>query len=68
MSLFQRDKIYIPEAWTEEQALAVWDFVQEISAAIWDVHEKALLKAMNIENPNRVRLPFKDEDEDYIPF
>ena len=72
MTIFQKDKIYIPEAWTPEQALAVWEFLQEIGAAIWDVHEKALLKAMNIDDPNRhisVDRPlFQDDDKDCIPF
>ena len=72
MSLFLRDKIYIPEAWTGEQALAVWEFLEEIGAAIWDVHEKAILKAMNVEDPNRhfsdAASRAVDDDEDCIPF
>jgi hypothetical protein len=65
-------KFYIPEAWTGEQALAVQEFLEEIGTAIWNVHEKAILKAMNLEDPNRLisninpHLP--NEDEDFIPF
>ncbi len=80
MTLFQRDKIYIPEAWRGEEALAVHDFLEEICAAIWDVHEKAILKALNIKDPtlqlhanvNRIdddKYPqCLDDDEEYIPF
>jgi hypothetical protein len=73
MTIFQRDKIYIPEAWTGEQALAVWEFLEEIGSAIWDVHEKGILKAMNIKESMLIRAArgdddFDDDDEDYIPF
>lgn len=68
--IFQRDKIHIPEAWSGEQALAVYELLEEIGLAIWNVHEKAILKAMSIENPNHSASssPIHLDDEDSYPF
>jgi hypothetical protein len=68
MTFYHRNKIYIPEAWTGEQALAVFEFLEEISAAVWDVHEKAILKAMNIKDPTLRSLDQAAQPESDIPF
>ena len=72
MTFYPKNKIYIPTEWTGEQAKAVWELLDDITSAIWDVHEKGILKAMHIENSMLERAargehhePF---DEDDIPF
>jgi hypothetical protein len=37
--------INIPEDWTGDQALAVVEFLDELSAAIWSTHELKMLDA-----------------------
>ena len=37
--------INIPKNWTGDQALAVVEFLDEITAAIWNVHEPKMLDA-----------------------
>ena len=73
MTFFQKNKVYIPTEWTGEQAMAVWELLDEIGSAIWDVHEKAILKAMHIENSMLERAARGDDDhepinEDDLPF
>ena len=48
MTFYQKDKVYIPTEWTEKQALAIWEFLEEIATAIWEVHETGILKALHI--------------------
>jgi hypothetical protein len=40
-------KLTIPPEWTGEQVLAVVEFLDEISTAIWEVHDQKILDAMN---------------------
>ncbi|MCP4606073.1 MAG: hypothetical protein GY847_37110 [Proteobacteria bacterium] len=39
--------VSIPKDWTGEQALAVIDIIDEISTAIWNLHDEKILKAIN---------------------
>jgi hypothetical protein len=65
MTFFLRDKVYIPTEWTPEQAMAVWELLDEISSAIWDVHEKGILKAFNTNESLLERAdPSDDSDDD----
>ncbi len=41
LCLFQ--KVQIPSDWTGEQAKAIVDLLDEISTAVWDTHESAIL-------------------------
>ena len=66
MTFFQKDKVYIPTEWTGEQAMAVWELLDEIGSAIWDVHEKAILKAMHIENSMLERAARGDDGHDPV--
>lgn len=72
MTFFQKDKVYIPTEWTGEQALAVWEFLEEIASAIWETYERGILKALNIKDEMILRAApgddLYDDDEDYIPF
>lgn len=66
MTSYQKDKIYIPTEWTGEQAKAVWELLDDIGSAIWDVHEKGILKAMHIENSMLKRAARGDNDHELI--
>jgi len=72
MTFYKNNKIHIPTEWTAEQAKAVWELLDDITSAIWDVHEKGILKAMHIEDSMLERAargedhePFEEDD---IPF
>jgi hypothetical protein len=65
-----RNKIDIPKEWTGDQAKAVWEFlVEEIGSAIWNVHEKSILEAMEREETMLERAARGEltDDDDY-PF
>lgn len=42
--------INIPKNWTGDQALAVVEFLDEITAAVWNVHEIKMLDAWHEQN------------------
>lgn len=44
MPLFQNSKIYIPNDWSTQQAFAVFDFLEDILAAIWDLYGNDFLE------------------------
>lgn len=50
MTFCKVDKFYIPTEWTAKQATTVWEFLEEIATAIWEVHEKGILENINIKN------------------
>ena len=72
MTYIPQGKVYIPPEWTGKQALTIWEFIEEIATTIWEVHEKAILEAANIENSMLEPPEHEDDgmytDEDYIPF
>ncbi len=45
--------ISIPIKWTGEQARLICDFLEEISAHIWQVHEHAILDTIQSKNISR---------------
>ena len=52
--------INIPNHWTGKQALAVVEFLDEISAAVWTVHEINMLDAWHEKYS---KMPATDADE-----
>lgn len=63
----------IPQHWSPELALAVFEFLNELSDAIWDTYEVDLVKQLRSErqydssalhNPTSDEPPFNDD----IPF
>lgn len=44
-----KDKIQIPTDWTGEQAKIVWEFLEEIGTAIWDVYGERIDEATENE-------------------
>ena len=55
-------KVTIPLEWTGEHALTVVDFLDEISTAIWEVHDQKIVDAMN-KRELLLENPIPDEDE-----
>jgi hypothetical protein len=69
------DKIQIPTHWSAEQAQTVWEFLQEICSAIWDVHDQNLVDLYLKEQAILDRSAPTDDDpqnhnfeDDDIPF
>lgn len=60
---------HIPQHWSPEQALAVWEFLQELSSFIWDQYERQFL---NLIQPDLYPEPPDELDpldpDDEIPF
>jgi len=60
----------IPDFWTDEQALAVYEFLDELRERVWDRYSEQITERMRFEyeeQQKRVQLelfPFNDE----IPF
>ena len=61
--------LQIPQHWSPEQALAVYDFLNELSQCIWDRYEAQLLELMRLELYGNAypQLDLFDPD-DTIPF
>jgi len=68
-----KNKITIPKNWTGDEAKIVWEFLENIIVAIWNVHFNALDEAIKRENALLERTPGGDDihrritDDDY-PF
>ena len=56
-------KITIPPDWTGEQAWAVVEFIDEISSAIWNVHDEKIVAA--IQKDSQLE---QAQDYDDLPF
>ena len=55
-------KVTIPPEWTGEQVLAVIEFLDEISTAIWETHDQKIVDAMN-KHESLLEHPILDEEE-----
>ena len=65
-----KDKVRIPQNWTGEQAKLILEFLEEITTAIWDVHDQKLIKAIQKEKslPIRAARGIDHLNEDDLPF
>jgi len=57
----------IPDYWTPEEALAVYDILSDLSNAVWDAYREALIRSLQQtqgELPCAADLEFDDD----IPF
>lgn len=72
MKSFHKDRVCIPTEWTGDQAKTVWEFLEEIGSAIWDVHEEEMLKAVERENAMLLRAARGDDpdsiEQEDLPF
>ncbi len=66
-------KVSIPPDWTGDQANAVIELLDDISTAIWEVHEKKIIDAMHRQESMLERAARGEDDEPHpdemdIPF
>ena len=64
--------IEVPDHWSPEQALAVWELLNEVADRIWTRYERPLLELIRADlehehDENRYQLDLFDPD-DSIPF
>jgi len=61
--------IQIPPHWSAEQALAVWDLLDEIARLVWDRYELPLIELLrpDLEEEQHAQPDLFDPDDD-IPF
>jgi hypothetical protein len=61
--------IRIPQHWSDEQALAVWDLLDEIARCVWDRYELPLIELLrpDLEETQHDQPDLFDPDDD-IPF
>ncbi len=59
----------IPEHWSPEQALAVWECLTDLAECIWNRYEVPLLELIrpDLESPDTSPLDLLEPDDD-IPF
>ena len=48
-TLASRFTLQLPDYWTPEQALAVYDLLNDLAEAIWNRHEVALIEQLRSE-------------------
>lgn len=63
------NSLHIPQHWSPEQALAVFEFLEELSSLLWDQYDQQLIKLLQPEldqEPSNQLDPFDPNDE--IPF
>ena len=65
----QRATVDIPQDWSTEQALAVGEFLDEVTRRVWDRYEVQLVERIRTElyEDNAAQLDLFDPD-DTIPF
>ncbi len=68
-TLSTRFTLQLPEHWTPEQALAVYEFLTELADALWNRYELPLIQllAPELDQNNDSQLDLFDFD-DSIPF
>ena len=61
--------IRIPQHWSDEQALAVWDLLDEIARCVWDRYEPPLIELLrpDLEEAQHDQPDLFDPDDE-IPF
>ena len=61
--------LQIPQHWSDKQALAVWDLLDNIAGSVWDRYEFQLIELIQSErceeDPNQLDL---FDPDDPIPF
>jgi hypothetical protein len=61
--------IQIPQQWSAEQALAVWEFLDEIACLVWDRYELQLVEMIQAElHQDDISQPDLFDPDDEIPF
>ncbi len=62
--------VEIPDYWTPEQALAVWELLNEIADRIWTRYETQLVELIraDLEHEDQGNQPDLFDPDDSIPF
>ena len=61
--------VQVPEHWSAEQALAVWEFLDEVTRRVWDRYQVQLIELIrgDLDQDDDTQLDLFDPD-DTIPF
>ena len=61
--------VQVPHHWSPEQALAVWEFLDEVTRRVWDCYELQLVELIraDLDQDDDSQLDLFDPD-DTIPF
>ncbi len=61
--------VQVPDHWSAEQALAVWDLLDEIARCVWDRYELPLIELLrpDLEEAQHAQPDLFDPDDE-IPF
>jgi hypothetical protein len=60
----------LPQHWSAEQALAVWEYLEDLAGLIWARYERQLIALLRPDDPDpgdTAQLDLFDPDDD-IPF
>ena len=69
MSTSTRSPLLLPDHWTPEQALAVYEMLNELAASIWDSYQPQLLELIVPEiEQDEASQPDLFDFDDPIPF
>ncbi len=61
---YKNTKIQIPNDWTEQQAEAVVNFIDEILRAVWETHEDKIFNAIEKgQNNQNQKNDYPQEDQ-----
>jgi hypothetical protein len=68
-TLFTNAALQVPDDWTPEQALSVYEYLHQVAAAVWDRYEVELLPLVQSDprTPDSLQLDLLDPD-DALPF
>ena len=61
----QSSKLEIPQEWSTDQALAVWEFLDELTRRVWERYEIQLVERFQaeLEEDNPAQLDLFDTDD-----
>lgn len=61
--------VHVPDDWTGQQALDVYELLHELAEGIWDHYETSIIKVIDAPAPARHPPPIDSPDfDDQLPF
>jgi len=64
----QRLSVSIPQNWSAEQALAVWELLDAIVDRVWDRYESAIIERIGVPQEDASASAQADLFDDPLPF
>ncbi len=59
----------IPQDWSAEQALAVWEFLDEVTRRVWECYEPQIVEYLKNDHYKEIdSRPVTADPDDPIPF